>query len=593
MADAELANDLKKLTSAKVDKVHPGQLIYVHWINCVNESRSIIKQYGLMPEIKNTDDLNMLFPPMSRIYDWIESGVEKDMCLRVTDHFYSKVTTASKRSLAKQSFYKEKSSLVTHLKLMHAAALKRLKKEFPKVFAKAPFLKAGTYVGCKATPNDQRDSLCYRDGEGPENIRILDSFNGFRLTTNETFLTPLATAAHLFEPKNAASTKGKSRREKYQVIVANWKRDNNYRPYVPMPVMTEKPANNAGNGRGSEDTNSDVDDSKALTKVKFREPMRKLGKALEKCLKEHAKNKQEHILTDVLIKYNAIQKMVGYGKTLPIKQQEDIDEDDSNMDEVEEDSEYEEIQDNDESDSEDADSGSGSDNESGSISDTESDDDEENDDDASKYDAGSDASDGGGNDDAVGNRAGDDNTEVPPAGTNKAIQGKDVAVGDSANGAADGDNSHGESTDDEHNNDDNTHDVNDKDGANKEDALTVLTNHIDGELKGKVKRSKMPAADIQSVLGLTEQPNLKSKTDRAYFCSFKSDDMKLIKKLYVKNDSEEVRAEIANKEWIPSLVRLMLDLNWHSSVKDLPDESTYNEEDEILLWNPIVSEKFM
>ncbi len=512
MADAELANDLKKLTSAKVDKVHPGQLIYVHWINCVNESRSIIKQYGLMPEIKNTDDLNMLFPPMSRIYDWIESGVEKDMCLCVTDHFYSKVTTASKRSLAKQSFYKEKSSLVTHLKLMHAAALKRLKKEFPKVFAKAPFLKAGTYVGCKATPNDQRDSLCYRDGEGPENIRILDSFNGFRLTTNETFLTPLATAAHLFEPKNAASTKGKSRREKYQVIVANWKRDNNYRPYVPMPVMTEKPANNAGNGRGSEDTNSDVDDSKALTKVKFREPMRKLGKALEKCLKEHAKNKQEHILTDVLIKYNAIQKMVGYGKTLPIKQQEDIDEDDSNMDEVEEDSEYEEIQDNDESDSEDADSGSGSDNESGSISD---------------------------------------------------------------------------------NNDDNTHDVNDKDGANKEDALTVLTNHIDGELKGKVKRSKMPAADIQSVLGLTEQPNLKSKTDRAYFCSFKSDDMKLIKKLYVKNDSEEVRAEIANKEWIPSLVRLMLDLNWHSSVKDLPDESTYNEEDEILLWNPIVSEKFM
>ena len=52
MADAELAADLKKLTSTKKDHVHPGQLTYVHWINCVNDSRSIIKQYGLMPEIK-------------------------------------------------------------------------------------------------------------------------------------------------------------------------------------------------------------------------------------------------------------------------------------------------------------------------------------------------------------------------------------------------------------------------------------------------------------------------------------------------------------------------------------------------------------
>lgn len=321
--------------------------------------------------------------------------------------------------------------------------------------------------------------------------------------------------------------------------------------------------------------------------------MGELGKALEKCLKERAKNKQEHILTDVLIKYNVIQKMVGYGKTLPIKQQEDIDEDDSNMDEVDEDSEYEDIQDNDESDSEAVDSSSGSDTESGSISDTESSDDDENESNASKNDAESDASVGDGNDDAVSNGAGDDKTEDPPARTNKAIQGKDVDVGDSASGAADGDNSHGESTDDKHNNDDNTHNVNDKDGANREDALTVLTNHIDGELKGKVKRSKMPAADIQSVLGLTKQPNLKTKIDKGYFCSFKSDDMELIKKLYVKNDSEEVRAEIANKEWIPSLVSLMLDLKWCSSIRDLPDESTYNEENEILLWNPIVSEKFM
>ena len=593
MADAELANDLKKLTTAKVDKAHPGQLLYVHWINCVNESRSIIKQYGLMPEIKDTEDLLQLLPPMACIYDWIESGKDKDMCLSVADHFYSKATTASRRSLAKQSFYKEKSSLVTHLKLMHAAALKRLKGVFTKDFAKVPFLRAGTYCGCKEARKDLRDSLCYRDGEGPENKRFLDRFNGFRLTTNERFLTPQSTAAHLFEPKNAASSNGKAMREMYQEIVANWRRDNNYRPYLPMPVIIEKPANNR---RGSGGANSKVDDSKALTKVKFREPMKKLGKALEECLKEHVKNKQEHILTDVLDKYNVIQKMVGYGKTLTIKQQGVIDEDYYNEDEVGDESEDDEVQDNDESYSEDADGSSGSDTESGSISDTESSDDEENKSNASKNnDAESDASVGGDNDDAVGNRARDDNTEDPPEGTNKAIPGNNVAVGDSTNGAADGDNSHGESKDnDEHSNDDNGHDVDGKNGPDKEDALTVLTNHIDRELKGKVHRSKMPAVDIQRVLFLTKKPNFQWKAHRAYFCSLQSDDMKLIKKIYEKkNDSEEFRAEIANKEWIPSLVRLMLDLNWSSSVKDLPEESTYNEEDEILLWNPIVSEKFM
>ena len=53
MADAELAADLKKLTSTKKkDHVHSGQLTYVHWINCVNDSKNIIKQHGLMPEIK-------------------------------------------------------------------------------------------------------------------------------------------------------------------------------------------------------------------------------------------------------------------------------------------------------------------------------------------------------------------------------------------------------------------------------------------------------------------------------------------------------------------------------------------------------------
>ena len=53
MADAELTADIKNQTSTKKeDHVHPGQLTYVHWINSVNDSKNIIKQHGLMPEIK-------------------------------------------------------------------------------------------------------------------------------------------------------------------------------------------------------------------------------------------------------------------------------------------------------------------------------------------------------------------------------------------------------------------------------------------------------------------------------------------------------------------------------------------------------------
>ena len=70
MSDAELANNLRKLTKPKKDQAHSGQLTYVHWINCINDSRSIIRQYGLMPEIKNSDDLKDMFPPMSIIYDY-------------------------------------------------------------------------------------------------------------------------------------------------------------------------------------------------------------------------------------------------------------------------------------------------------------------------------------------------------------------------------------------------------------------------------------------------------------------------------------------------------------------------------------------
>ena len=74
MADTELAKNLAKLTKAgKNDYAHPGQLTYVHWRNCINESRNIIRQYGLIPELRCKDELKKMFPPMSAIYDHFEA----------------------------------------------------------------------------------------------------------------------------------------------------------------------------------------------------------------------------------------------------------------------------------------------------------------------------------------------------------------------------------------------------------------------------------------------------------------------------------------------------------------------------------------
>ena len=70
--------------------------------------------------------------------------------------------------------------------------------------------------------------------------------------------------------------------------------------------------------------------------------------------------------------------------------------------------------------------------------------------------------------------------------------------------------------------------------------------------------------------------------------------MQLIKKLYNGDGSQEVETEVAEKDWISTLVKLMLALNWQSSIGDLPEGSSYSKDDEILLWNDgEVCDKFM
>ena len=547
MSDAELANDLRKLTKPKKDQAHPGQLTYVHWINCINDSRSIIRQYGLMPEIKNSDDLKDMFPPMSTIYDYLEAtngGDAKHECTAVAQHYYGNLTMPSRRTLTKHAFYKESSSLLIHLKLMHACALKTLKP----ANIKTPFLTAGIYIACKAKPQDFRNSLRYKKGDGPENEKTLDRFDLFRLTSNEVYLSPLSSAAHLFKTKSSANTQDNKQRKKHQRDVNKWKNDSKDGVYVPMPVVEEHEEEDGADKGPVKAVNSDEEDSKALTKAKFKKPMGALGRALEKCRKEHAKNSQEHMLVDVLTNYNTIQEMVGYGKLfdgVAIKHEED-DEEDEHVDGDEEDSEREEEDDNSEFDSDETDDSSESANGSGTSS-----------------------------DDGV---AGEYNTE---------------STKDDASEPNDGNDSHGGSADDKDNSDQNPENVNDQDDAKNKDALPALYEYID-KLGGKVVKAGMAAKEIQLALGLKTTPSFRKPKEKAYFCSLRSDDMELIKKLYQGDDSEEVKAEMAKKEWLSPLVMLMQALGWTSSINGLPENSSLGADNEILLWNSgEVMEMFM
>ena len=100
MADAELANNLKKLTKAnKKDYAHTGHLTYVLWTNCINESRYIIRKCGLILDIKDKDDLVSMFPPIAAI----------------DDHFKAKETTDTRKKCngVIRSFFREgKNSLL-------------------------------------------------------------------------------------------------------------------------------------------------------------------------------------------------------------------------------------------------------------------------------------------------------------------------------------------------------------------------------------------------------------------------------------------------------------------------------------------------
>ena len=306
-------------------------------------------------------------------------------------------------------------------------------------------------------------------------------------------------------------------------MVNEWKKVNKDGVYVAMPVTVHKPARKAGTGHGPEQAKNSEDedakeDSRALTKVKFKKPMEELGRALEQCRKELAKNNQQNMLKHVLTKYNAIQEMVSHGKlfdSMAMEEEED-EEDISSQDEEEERIERKRGDDDDEdysfSDTSDRSESEGEGSSGSEESGSDGDDVEKNDDDTKKSKAGEKVA-----------RAGDDDADDDNTG--RATAG-DV----NADGPTEcNNNSHGNTDDDERNNDQNSENVNDENERKNKQALTALYNYI-AKHKGKVQKAVISGKEIAKALGLTETPDFRT-SDKAYFCSLRSRDMQLIKKL--------------------------------------------------------------
>ncbi len=92
MANVELASNLKKLTkTAKKEYAHPSQQMYTDWINCINDSKPIIRRHGLIPELNNKSALKEMFPPLSTIADHFQAKDKtktKQACNDVAQHFF-------------------------------------------------------------------------------------------------------------------------------------------------------------------------------------------------------------------------------------------------------------------------------------------------------------------------------------------------------------------------------------------------------------------------------------------------------------------------------------------------------------------------
>ena len=160
VVDSELASNLRKVTKSKKDNAHPRQCEYAHWINCVNDSKDIIRRNGLIPTTKKLDTIKEILPGLGVMVEHFcaqNKADTKNDCTKIAKSMFGSkaafVSTVNGRVLESIKIYSNKRSVLGFLKLFHAYAIKMIKRD------DTPFLAGGAYHGCKTPGVHPRHSL--------------------------------------------------------------------------------------------------------------------------------------------------------------------------------------------------------------------------------------------------------------------------------------------------------------------------------------------------------------------------------------------------------------------------------------------------
>ena len=207
IADAELANNLRKLTkSGKKDHAHHGQLAYAHWMNAIQDSVALIRRHGLIPDISDDSNLKDILPPLSTLVDHFRANdktVTKQACTDVIQCYFRDgkngiLGAVAFRVFKNKSFYNEPTSFITFLKLFHAEFLRSTHPSNKD----AAFLVGGRYHCCKVKQSHIRDSIFVVSDDNISDCRKVEAFGQLRLASNAIYLSPRVTGAHIFSAKN-------------------------------------------------------------------------------------------------------------------------------------------------------------------------------------------------------------------------------------------------------------------------------------------------------------------------------------------------------------------------------------------------------
>lgn len=551
IADSELANIQKRLSKARYgskDHVSSGQLGYVYWINAVRDSMLILRRHSLLPQPSSLKQLRKLFPPLAAIIDQFnskENASKKQACNDVIEFFFgneagSCLGTSASRLFSKQSFYNDPSSILIYLKLFHGYALWVLQPQHKDM----AFLVGGRYHGCKIAPTDRRDSLYLSPAHLEiSDTRQVDAFNECQLTDNLIFLAPQSTAAHLFKTK-ANITEPVALKEK----VNEWTKADNLGCYVGMPKANDVIDDDDKEEDGEQGGRIEKVARKGFTKQLFKVPMDKLSSALTS-LSSAIDNTDAGCaaLNDVLHQHNILVQMTTHGTPIALMQEET----NANVKRVDN---------NKNSDSSTASSSDDAVSKSSGSTSTEESESEETGDDNSKTDKTEESEkDDQPGDENVTRKEDDSSTHNSDTNEKEDAQvEKDTEVSGEVTGGAEGEFSH-------------------------ENVVAQMkqfeTNGVtDGGMKGP---------DINAALGLETKADFRSKVDKRFFHSIKSEDMQEIKALY--NDRDDAPCE---KPWMKNFVKYLKQLraeDWANSINDLPDIEERDEEGEmddnvLLLW---------